>query len=156
MNGEHVWSPEIEDEEHLDSPSPDSFDGSQPLHDLIVRHPVALVDRRHIPVIGLLRQVEDVAGLGTGKPGGSQNFRRHLYDVLSSGEGEASGSEKRLEPSENRPGSRSAQLLVNDGVDEGLKRGKPSWAMLDRADLLNQPRHYRVGAEVVYGAFVQS
>ena len=34
VDWEHVWSPEVENEEHLDGPSPNSFDRGEPIQNL--------------------------------------------------------------------------------------------------------------------------
>jgi hypothetical protein len=103
-----------------------------------------------LTLVTTFRQINNIRRLGTGQTRCSQAVNRSLCD--QAGSGEFVVREQHFEPFENCAGSLAVQLLVNDGMREGLKRRKTPRAQSYGPDLFDQPRHHWIGTQMGDGA----
>src|SRR5207249_1093756 len=89
VNGPDVQAPELEDQEHLSRPAPDTADLDQPGHELVVGQPIEVMDGDRT-VADLLREVSDRSDLRAAHAGGSH---RTLGKGEHGSRGEGAGEE---------------------------------------------------------------
>jgi len=149
VDGQNVRSPQIENQQHLDRPAADALDAGQPFNKFGIGQPVAFSERWHHPVDGFLRKVADVVRLGARQPSGSEPVNIQLNDL--GWRWERFPVEQGPEPFQDCPRGRTAELLVDDGMSEGLERRKSAGFQVGRAQTGNELRHDGVGVAQMLG-----
>jgi len=152
VHRENVRSPEIENKQHLGGPPFDAFDRGQLVENLLVGHPIAIVQGWDQPGHGLFRNSQDVRRLRAGLSGGTEDLGRHQENVRRGRK--IFVAENRLEAREDRSRRGAAQLLVDHRMYQGLEGREPPGAVIDGADAFDQTRHVNVSPKEIDGAFV--
>ena len=149
VGGEDVGTAEVEDEEHFDGPAADAFDAGEAFDEGGVVEMVAFGEGGDDAGEGFVGEVVEVGGFRAGESGGAEGGEVGARDVV--GRGELAGWKEFLEAAENGAGSFAAELLVDDGVDEGLKGRQAAGGEVEGADAGDDAGHDGVGAEVLQG-----
>ena len=121
VNGQHIGSSEVEDEEHLDGPAADAFYFGKARNYFGVGqciHFGQLGDRAGEHSRG---EVADVRGFGAREPNAPQSFGVGREYIL--GAREIAIREQSAEAAEDCFGGASAELLIGDGAHERFEAG---------------------------------
>src|SRR6266567_1459230 len=142
VDWQHVRPAKVENEEHFDRPAANSLYGCQLLDKLVVGEPGACMQGWDLAGEDHLRQFLDVGCLRPRKTGCPET------DVVDAGDRtgarEPSVAKEVLESREDRFCRLPAQLLVDDCVNDGLKRTQAAWFQPERPDPVDDSGHDRV------------
>ena len=144
--GENVGALEGEDEEHVGSPDADAFDLGEAGDDFFIGERGEFFEDE-FAIAGVAGQVADIGGFLGGETEGAHARRAQFEDGGGShGTGDGGG-----EAAEDDAGDASAQLLVDDGVDKGLKIGLAKLDTIISNPLNDAVEHRVAGSEVANG-----
>ena len=146
MHRQNVRMAHAENKQHLDGPSPHSAHYSQPLDDLLHRHPPQLRERRDSAFDGVAREIVDGLRLGFREAGRAQLAVRHGPHRLRGGE--AVLREQIQDAAEDGRCGLAGQLLVDDGPGERREGpvGAGGSGQRERSDMLDMAAENGVSA----------
>ncbi len=148
VDGEDIGAAEAEDEEHFDGPAADAADLREVLDDLVIGHATNTGEGGDGAVEGFGGKVAEGKGFIAGETGGAELFVGAVKEVLGGGVGAEAGDglEGVEEAAVDGGGGLAVELLVDDGLGEGLEgglgAGEPEG---EGAGALNEAAQFGVG-----------
>src|SRR5712691_6507551 len=130
VDWQHVRPAKVEDEEHFNRPAANSLYVGELLDKFVVGEPGACIQGRDLAVEDPLRQFLDVGRLRPREAGCPETDAVDAGD--RAGARKSSVPKEVLESREDRFCRLPVQLLVNDCVNDGLKRTQAAWSQPER------------------------